>query len=62
MILTTSNVTMQTEIAINVHLETLQKVNLFSNCDKHLLYELVLRLRPVIFIPGIILNRLVSSI
>ncbi|XP_072022486.1 cyclic nucleotide-gated channel beta-1-like [Amphiura filiformis] len=43
---------MQTDLAIHVHMGTLSKVSLFQDCDKMLLRDLVLKLRPVLYLPG----------
>uniref|UniRef100_A0A7N8XFW2 Cyclic nucleotide-gated channel cone photoreceptor subunit alpha-like n=1 Tax=Mastacembelus armatus TaxID=205130 RepID=A0A7N8XFW2_9TELE len=43
---------LKAEIAINVHLETLQKVRIFQDCEEGLLIELVLKLQPRVFSPG----------
>lgn len=45
-------VSFQAEIAINVHLDTLKRVEIFQNTEAGFLCELVLRLRPVLFSPG----------
>ncbi|XP_048253831.1 uncharacterized protein LOC124117231 isoform X2 [Haliotis rufescens] len=42
---------LQTDLAINVHFNTLSKVQLFQDCDKNLLYDLVLKLKPSLFLP-----------
>jgi hypothetical protein len=44
--------TKKAEIAINVHLDTLKRVEIFQNTEAGFLCELVLRLRPVLFSPG----------
>ena len=43
---------LQAEIAINVHLDTLKRVEIFQNTEAGFLCELVLKLRPVLFSPG----------
>ncbi|XP_061439937.1 cGMP-gated cation channel alpha-1 isoform X2 [Rhineura floridana] len=43
---------LQAEIAINVHLETLMKVQIFADCEAGLLVELVLKLQPQVYSPG----------
>lgn len=51
----TSNVfpdKLKAEIAINVHLDTLKRVEIFQNTEAGFLCELVLKLRPVLFSPG----------
>uniref|UniRef100_A0A8C4QAK7 Cyclic nucleotide gated channel subunit alpha 4 n=1 Tax=Eptatretus burgeri TaxID=7764 RepID=A0A8C4QAK7_EPTBU len=39
-------------VAINIHLNTLQKVEIFKNCEIKLLEELVLKLKPQLSSPG----------
>ncbi|XP_077302148.1 cyclic nucleotide-gated ion channel subunit A [Arctopsyche grandis] len=43
---------LKAEIAISVHLETLQKVRIFQDCEPGLLEALVLKLRLKVFSPG----------
>jgi len=43
---------LKAEIAINVHLDTLKRVEIFQNTEAGFLCELVLKLRPVLFSPG----------
>ncbi|XP_076470113.1 uncharacterized protein LOC143300380 isoform X2 [Babylonia areolata] len=43
---------LQTDLAINVHFNTLSKVQLFQDCERNLLYDLVLKLKPNLFLPG----------
>ncbi|KAL8590244.1 hypothetical protein ACOMHN_006361 [Nucella lapillus] len=43
---------LQTDLAISVHFNTLIKVQLFQDCERNLLYDLVLKLKPNLFLPG----------
>uniref|UniRef100_A0A915PEP8 Cyclic nucleotide-binding domain-containing protein n=1 Tax=Setaria digitata TaxID=48799 RepID=A0A915PEP8_9BILA len=43
---------LQTEIAMQVHFETLRRVRIFQDCEAGLLAELVLKLQQQIFSPG----------
>ncbi|CAM5073536.1 unnamed protein product [Natator depressus] len=43
---------LRAEVAVSVHLATLRKVQLFQACERGLLEELVLRLRPQVYSPG----------
>ena len=43
---------MRTDVAMRVHYRTLMKVKLFRNCDPGLVKDLVVLLRPIIYLPG----------
>ncbi|CAD5110909.1 DgyrCDS271 [Dimorphilus gyrociliatus] len=43
---------MKADLAIHVHYDILSKVSLFQDCDKNLLYDLVLKLQPQLFLPN----------
>ena len=43
---------MHTEIAINVHMDVLSKVEIFKECDRQLLYDLLIKLQPILYLPG----------
>lgn len=43
---------LKSEIAIHVHFDTLQQVEIFKECDPGLLQELVLKLKPQVYSPG----------
>ncbi|CAF0899419.1 unnamed protein product [Adineta ricciae] len=44
--------TLQTELAISIHYDTLSKVQLFQDCERTFLHSLVLKLKPALFLPG----------
>lgn len=43
---------MRTDMALDIHYKTISKVNLFFGCDPGLLKALVVRLKPMLFLPG----------
>ncbi|KTF90551.1 hypothetical protein cypCar_00024092 [Cyprinus carpio] len=45
-------ITLQTAIAVSVHLPTMSKVTIFQNCENSLLEQLVLKLTPQVYSPG----------
>nr|CAH8875570.1 unnamed protein product [Trichobilharzia regenti] len=42
---------LKSDLAISVHYHTLSKVSLFQNCEKALIYDMILKLKPVVFLP-----------
>ncbi|XP_035665458.1 cyclic nucleotide-gated cation channel beta-3-like [Branchiostoma floridae] len=50
-------VKMRTDLAIQVHMGTLSKVKLFQDCDRQFLRDLVLKLKPVLYLPGDVVCR-----
>ncbi|XP_072937059.1 cyclic nucleotide-gated channel beta-1-like isoform X2 [Epargyreus clarus] len=48
---------MKRDVALEVHMSTLSKVQLFRDCSESLLRDLVLQLRPVSFLPGDVVVR-----
>ncbi|XP_073525547.1 cyclic nucleotide-gated channel alpha-4 [Phyllobates terribilis] len=43
---------LRVEVAVSVHMSTLSKVQIFQHCEKSLLEELVLKLKPQVYSPG----------
>jgi len=43
---------MRTDIALSVHVDTLSKVELFRNIDRSVLRDIVLKLKPMLYLPG----------
>ncbi|XP_075247448.1 cyclic nucleotide-gated channel rod photoreceptor subunit alpha-like [Convolutriloba macropyga] len=43
---------LRAEIALHIHVETLKRVSIFSDCEPGFLIELVLKLSPEVFSPG----------
>ena len=43
---------LRAEIALHIHVETLKRVAIFSDCEPGFLIELVLKLKPEVFSPG----------
>ncbi|CAF3442095.1 unnamed protein product [Rotaria sp. Silwood1] len=46
------SIELRKDLAIKVHLESLQQVKLFNDCEANLLIELVTKLKPIFFGPG----------
>ena len=44
---------MRTDVALDVHYKTISGVKLFHGCDPGLLKSLIIRLRPILFLPGL---------
>ncbi|CAH8650324.1 unnamed protein product [Heterobilharzia americana] len=42
---------LKSDLAISVHFHTLSKVSLFQNCERALIYDMILKLKPVVFLP-----------
>ncbi|OON16263.1 hypothetical protein X801_07926, partial [Opisthorchis viverrini] len=42
---------LKSDLAISVHYHTLSKVSLFQNCERALIYDMILKLKPVVFLP-----------
>lgn len=45
-------VKMRTDLSLSIHYEVLSKVELFKDCERTLLRELVLKFNSVLFLPG----------
>ncbi|XP_053561659.1 cyclic nucleotide-gated cation channel alpha-4 [Bombina bombina] len=43
---------LRVEVAVSVHMSTLSKVQIFQHCEKGILEELVLKLKPQVYSPG----------
>uniref|UniRef100_A0A1I8HBA1 Cyclic nucleotide-binding domain-containing protein n=1 Tax=Macrostomum lignano TaxID=282301 RepID=A0A1I8HBA1_9PLAT len=43
---------LKTDLAISVHFAILSKVSLFQDCERALLSDLILKLKPVLYLPG----------
>ncbi|KAL3309335.1 Cyclic nucleotide-gated cation channel beta-3 [Cichlidogyrus casuarinus] len=43
---------LKSDLAISVHYETLSKVSLFADCERTLIFDLILKLKPILFLPG----------
>ncbi|XP_054154080.1 cyclic nucleotide-gated cation channel beta-3-like [Oppia nitens] len=43
---------MQTDLALSIHYHTLSRVEIFKNCERTLLRDLVLKFRSVLYLPG----------
>ena len=43
---------MRTDLALSIHYHTLSRVELFKDCDRTLLRELVLKFKSILFLPG----------
>lgn len=40
------------DVLIDVHYQTLSKVSLFKDCERTMLFDLICKLKPVLFLPG----------
>ncbi|KAH9280662.1 Cyclic nucleotide-gated cation channel beta-3 [Echinococcus granulosus] len=40
------------DVLVDVHYKTLSKVSLFKNCEKTMIFDLICKLKPVLFLPG----------
>ncbi|TPP58006.1 Cyclic nucleotide gated cation channel [Fasciola gigantica] len=50
-LLDTLPIKLKSDLTISVHFNTLSKVTLFQNCERALIYDMILKLKPVVFLP-----------
>ncbi|VDD81639.1 unnamed protein product [Mesocestoides corti] len=43
---------LKTDMLIDVHYKTLSKVSLFKDCERTMIFDLICKLKPVLFLPG----------
>ncbi|VDM33975.1 unnamed protein product [Hydatigera taeniaeformis] len=52
MLIDTLPLKLKKDVLIDVHYQTLSKVSLFKNCERTMIFDLIGKLKPVIFLPG----------
>lgn len=52
---------LKTDLLIDVHYTTLSKVALFRDCERTMIFDLICKLKPILFLPGALVCQKVAN-